>query len=63
MKKSKTFVRRKKMGRPVSVPGAVSVTIKLPGDLLQRLDAHAAARELDRSAAVRAILERALKTT
>jgi metal-responsive CopG/Arc/MetJ family transcriptional regulator len=48
------------MGRPTTVIDAVSVTVKLPAVLLKRLDAHAAKHKLDRSAAIRSLIENGL---
>jgi len=39
----------------------MSVTVRLPGELVQRIDAHAAKNKVDRSAAMRELLERGLK--
>lgn len=49
------------MGRPVTVPGGVPVTIKIAADLLKRLDAHAKRNKVDRSAAIRTLIEHGLK--
>jgi hypothetical protein len=58
MPKSKAF--RKKMGRPITVPGGSPVTVKLAAELLKRLDAYASKRAVDRSAAMRQLIERGL---
>lgn len=52
--------KKKKLGRPITVPGGSPVTVKLPADLLKRLDAYARDAAVDRSAAMRSLIERGL---
>lgn len=52
--------KKKKLGRPITVPGGSPVTVKLAAKLLKRLDAYASKRAVDRSAAMRELIERGL---
>jgi len=62
MARTKTIVKRKKMGRPVTVKGENFVGIRLPTELLDVVDKWAR-RNTDgsRSAAIRRLIERGLK--
>ena len=60
MAKVKTYVRQKKMGRPVTVEAEKAIGIRLPGRLLDAVDAWAEANEVSRSEAIRRHLERSL---
>jgi hypothetical protein len=59
MAKSKTFVKQKqkKMGRPPTVRGENFVGMRLPTDLLVAVDEWGAANEVQRSEAIRRLLE------
>jgi ribbon-helix-helix CopG family protein len=52
---------KKRMGRPVTVAGEKSVTIRLPARLLNDIDEWAAANDASKSEAIRRLLEQALK--
>jgi hypothetical protein len=62
MKKSTNIVKRK-AGRPVEIPGGATefVGLRLPSDLLRRIDGWAKQEKIDkRSEAVRELIERGL---
>jgi metal-responsive CopG/Arc/MetJ family transcriptional regulator len=47
--------------RLITVPSGHKLAVRLPADLLLRVEAFASKNNVDRSTAVRALLERALK--
>lgn len=57
MAKVKTFVRQKKMGRPVTVEAEKAIGIRLPGRLLEAIDGWAKANKASRSEAIRRMAE------
>jgi hypothetical protein len=59
MADSKTFVKqkRKRMGRPVTVGGENFVGMRLPSALLEAVDKWGEANEVQRSEAIRRLLE------
>jgi hypothetical protein len=57
----KNNVRQKKVGRPVTIDGDRTVTIRLPAELLDAIDAWALANDAPRSEAMRQLLDYALK--
>jgi hypothetical protein len=59
--KRKTNVRQKKMGRPVTIDGDRTVTIRLPAELLDAIDAWASANAVSKSEAIRQLLTDAFK--
>lgn len=65
MAKSTTNVKQKKMGRPVAIGAAGAgefVGLRLPADLLKRVDRWGASEKADgRSDAIRQLLELGLK--
>ena len=48
------------MGRPITVENGTFVGIRLSADLMRRIEAYAAKHKVDRSAAIRALLEMGL---
>ena len=55
--KGKIYVRQKKIGRPVTVDGDRTVTIRLPAEQLDAIDAWAAGNTVPRSEAIRRLVE------
>jgi len=60
MAKVKTFVRQKKMGRPITVEAEKAIGIRLPARLLDSIDDWAKANMASRSEAIRRLVERQL---
>ena len=60
MARSKTSADQKRTGRPVAVDAEKSVGIRLPGKLLDAIDAWALANQASRSEAIRRLIERGL---
>jgi predicted DNA binding CopG/RHH family protein len=58
--KRKTNVRQKKMGRPVTIDGDRTVTIRLPAAQLDAIDAWASKTNVPRSEAMRQLVDYAL---
>ena len=58
--KVKTFVKRKKMGRPVTVEAERYIGIRLPDRQLDNIDAWASAHDVSRSEAIRRLVDRGL---
>ncbi len=56
----KTFVRQKRMGRPITVEAEKAIGIRLPGRLLDAIDAWAKTNQVSRSEAIRRHVERSL---
>ena len=50
-----------KVGRPITVKNGHRLDVRLPADLMRRVEAYAAGNKADRSAVVRELLERGLK--
>jgi hypothetical protein len=50
------------VGRPVTIGGDRYIGIRLPSDLLDRIDAHAKTAEIGRSEFIRTLLELGLAT-
>jgi len=61
MSKSANIVKRKARGRPTEIDADKFVGLRLPGELLERIDRWARAKSASRSEAVRALIERGLK--
>jgi predicted DNA-binding protein len=60
MKKSTTNVKRK-MGRPVEIGAEAAVGIRLPQELLDRIDDWSKRKKLSRSQGIRVLLTKALE--
>jgi metal-responsive CopG/Arc/MetJ family transcriptional regulator len=60
MAESKTIVKQKRMGRPVTVEGTKSVGLRLPEKLLETVDRWAKVKGISRSEAFRQLAERGL---
>ncbi len=60
MAKVKTFVRQKKLGRPVTVEAVKAIGIRLPEKLLDAIDETATQQGVNRSEAIRRLCEQAI---
>ena len=60
---SDTIMRKSKakVGRPATVKNGHKLAVRLPADLIRRVEVYAARNKVDRSTAVRELLERGLK--
>jgi hypothetical protein len=60
MARSKSSAEQKRAGRPLAVEGEKSIGIRLPGKLLEAVDAWASSNQTSRSEAIRRLIERGL---
>ncbi len=60
MAKVKTYVRQKKMGRPITVEADKAIGIRLPVRLLDSVDEAAEGQGVNRSEMIRRLLDQAL---
>jgi hypothetical protein len=56
----KTSVAQKQTGQPIAVDAEKSVSVRLPGKLLDAVDAWASTNETSRAEAIRRLIERGL---
>ena len=60
MARIKTAAEPKRMGRPIAVEAEKSISIRLPGKLIEAVEAWALANETSRAEAIRRLIEHGL---
>lgn len=53
------MAQKKKLGRPTDAPKDTTIRLRIDKDTLEKLDAYAAARGLNRSEAIRQLISEA----